>query len=125
MTRRDLLKAGIALGTAGSATAFADDKVRRVGLIGCGWYGKSDLLRMVQVSPIEVVSLCDVDSKMLSDAADLVSTRQRSKKKPRLFSDYREMLQAGFRTTRQGVVMERNAEPGYNRREVFLIDDWR
>jgi GNAT superfamily N-acetyltransferase len=38
---------------------------------------------------------------------------------------YREMLEAGFRTTRQGVVMERNAEPGYNRREVFLIDDWR
>jgi hypothetical protein len=38
---------------------------------------------------------------------------------------YREMLQAGFRTTRQGVVMERNAEPGYNRPEVFLIDDWR
>jgi len=92
MTRRDLLKAGMALGTAGSAIAFADDRVRRVGLIGCGWYGKSDLLRMVQVSPIEVVSLCDVDSKMLSDAADLVSTRQRSKKKPRTFSDYREML---------------------------------
>ena len=38
---------------------------------------------------------------------------------------YREMLQSGFRTTRQGVVMERNAEPGYNRPEVFLIDDWR
>src|ERR1700676_2858564 len=92
MTRRDLLKAGLALGAAGSAIAFADDKVRRVGLIGCGWDGKSDLLRMVQVSPIEVVSLCDVDSKMLSDAADLVSTRQASKKKPRTFSDYREML---------------------------------
>jgi GNAT superfamily N-acetyltransferase len=38
---------------------------------------------------------------------------------------YREMLQAGFRTTRQGVVMERNGAPGYNRPEVFLIDDWR
>ena len=38
---------------------------------------------------------------------------------------YREMLDAGFRTTRQGVVMERNGEPGYNRPEVFLIDDWR
>jgi predicted N-acetyltransferase YhbS len=38
---------------------------------------------------------------------------------------YREMLQAGFRTTAQGVVMERNAEPGYNRPEVFLNDDWR
>ena len=38
---------------------------------------------------------------------------------------YREMLQAGFRTTSQGVAMERNGEPGYNRPEVFLIDDWR
>jgi len=38
---------------------------------------------------------------------------------------YREMLDAGFRTMTQGVVMERNAEPGYNRPEVFLIDDWR
>jgi predicted dehydrogenase len=92
MTRRDLLKAGIALGAAGSATAFADEKIRRVGLIGCGWYGKGDLFRLIQVSPVDVVSLCDVDSRMLSDAADLVATRQRSKKKPRTFSDYREML---------------------------------
>ena len=38
---------------------------------------------------------------------------------------YREMLQAGFRTTRQGVLMERNGESGYNQPEVFLIDDWR
>jgi len=38
---------------------------------------------------------------------------------------YRTMLEAGFRATTQGVVMERNAEPGYNRPEVFLIDDWR
>jgi hypothetical protein len=38
---------------------------------------------------------------------------------------YREMLQAGFRPTRQGVVMELNGAPGYNRPEVFLIDDWR
>jgi GNAT superfamily N-acetyltransferase len=38
---------------------------------------------------------------------------------------YREMLQAGFRTTSQGVVMERNGAPGYNRPEVFVMDDWR
>ncbi len=38
---------------------------------------------------------------------------------------YREMLQAGFRTTTQGVVMERYGESGYNRPDVFLIDDWR
>jgi GNAT superfamily N-acetyltransferase len=38
---------------------------------------------------------------------------------------YREMLAAGFRTTTQGVAMERDALPGYNRPEVFVMDDWR
>jgi predicted dehydrogenase len=74
--------------------AFAQEKRRRVGLIGCGWYGKIDLLRLIQVSPVEVVSLCDVDRNMLSQAADIVASRQVSKKKPRTFSDYREMLRA-------------------------------
>src|SRR5436190_21741256 len=67
---------------------------KRVGLIGSGWYGKSDLLRLVQVAPVNVVSLCDVDRRMLSDAADLVATRQASKKRPRTYADYREMLSA-------------------------------
>ena len=65
---------------------------KRVGLIGSGWYGKSDLLRLVQVAPVNVVSLCDVDSRMLSDAADLVATRQVSKKRPRTYADWRKML---------------------------------
>jgi GNAT superfamily N-acetyltransferase len=38
---------------------------------------------------------------------------------------YRAMLESGFRAKMQGVVMERNGAPGYNRPEVFLIDDWR
>ena len=61
-------------------------------MIGCGWYGKSDLFRLVQVSPVEIVSLCDVDSQMLSNAADMSAARQRSKKRPRTYSDYRKML---------------------------------
>src|SRR5213076_3108363 len=65
---------------------------KRVGIIGPGWYGKSDLLRMVQVAPINVVSMCDVDSRMLNDAADLVATRQLSKQRPRLYSDWRKLL---------------------------------
>ena len=73
------------------AAEFADQK-KRVGLIGCGWYGKSDLLRLIQVAPVEVVSLCDVDKQMLAGAAEIVSTRQASKKKPRTYHDYREML---------------------------------
>src|SRR5213075_935633 len=70
---------------------FADQK-KRVGLIGPGWYGKCDLFRLIQIAPVEVVSLCDVDKRMLAEAAEMVSTRQKSKKKPRTYSDYREML---------------------------------
>jgi predicted homoserine dehydrogenase-like protein len=53
------------------AYAAAQSKPRRVGLIGCGWYGKCDLLQLINIEPVEVVSLCDVDSRMLSEAADL------------------------------------------------------
>jgi predicted dehydrogenase len=65
---------------------------RRVALIGCGWYGKADLLRLIQVEPVEVVGLCDVDSQMLAEAAAIVSQRQKSGKKPPCFADYRKML---------------------------------
>jgi predicted dehydrogenase len=74
------------------AQQFDASKRRRVGLIGTGWYGKADLFRLIQVAPVEVVSLCDVDKKMLEDAAEMTATRQASKKKPRTFHDYRDML---------------------------------
>src|SRR4051795_5075522 len=96
-TRRDFLASSAAIIAASRlsryetlASQIAANK--RVGLIGSGWYGKSDLLRLVQVAPVNVVSLCDVDSRMLSDAADLVATRQASKQKPRTFGDWRKML---------------------------------
>jgi predicted dehydrogenase len=96
MQRREFLKAatGLTLATAagGSYAAELQDKKPRVGLIGTGWYGKCDLFRLIQVAPIEVVSLCDVDKRMLSEAADMVSQRQASKKRPRTYSDYRTML---------------------------------
>src|SRR5690242_2857818 len=99
MNRREFLQssaAGLALASASTyAASLADAKPRRVGLIGCGWYGKCDLLRLVQVSPVEVVSLCDVDKRMLVEAAEIVASRQRSGKKPRTYADYREMLKAG------------------------------
>jgi predicted dehydrogenase len=96
MDRRQFLKAS-ASGLGMSALAhytplLAQDKTRRVGLIGCGWYGKIDLFRLIQVAPVEVVSLCDVDKHMLANAADMVATRQASGKKPRSYGDYREML---------------------------------
>ena len=95
MDRRDFLSHTTAAtaATLGAAAVFADDtKPLRVGLIGTGWYGKCDLFRLIQVAPVNVVSLCDVDAKMLDEAADLVATRQKSKKKPRTYGDYRKML---------------------------------
>src|SRR6267143_2359765 len=75
----------------GYAAELADAK-KRVGLIGTGWYGKCDLIRLIQVAPVEVVSLCDVDKRMLADTADQVAARQASRKRPRTYGDYRAML---------------------------------
>jgi len=65
---------------------------RRVGLIGAGWYGKSDLWRLIQVAPVEVVSICDPDQHMLAGAIEIARQRQKSGKTPRAYRDYREML---------------------------------
>jgi predicted dehydrogenase len=95
MYRRDFLKQSAAMWAVSGLPSYLGqlgDMKKRVGLIGTGWYGKADLLRLVQVAPVEVVSLCDVDKQMVSEAADLVATRQLSKKRPRVYSDYRAML---------------------------------
>jgi predicted dehydrogenase len=96
MHRRDFLSAGaagVALSALGrTAGAFAPAKPPRVGLIGTGWYGKLDLMRLIQVAPINIVSLCDVDRRMLAGAVELIDQRTGSKHRPRTYSDYREML---------------------------------
>ncbi|HEY7922997.1 MAG TPA: Gfo/Idh/MocA family oxidoreductase [Vicinamibacteria bacterium] len=96
MQRRHFLRSsgGAALALAGlgrHAEALADTRLR-VGLIGCGWYGKSALFRLLQVAPAQVVSLCDVDRAMLEKTGQLVAGRQASKATPRLYGDYRRML---------------------------------
>ena len=95
MQRRHFLISGgaMAVGLAAGRyhEAFADTRLR-VGLVGTGWYGKSALFRLVQVAPVEIVSLCDVDKAMLDEAAQMAASRQASKKTPRLYGDYRKML---------------------------------
>ena len=90
--------AAVALTTAASlntTSANTTKRKKRVGVIGCGWYGKLDLFRLLQVADVEVVSLCDVDSKMLAEAAEMVSKRQKSGNTPKTYGDYRELLKAG------------------------------
>jgi len=57
-----LYQNGIGLNTASS---------KRVALIGSGWYGKSDLFRLIQVAPVEVASLLELGS-FLSPVAILL-----------------------------------------------------
>jgi predicted dehydrogenase len=93
------------LQTASAATALAalpswgadaldlvNGKPKRVGLIGAGWYGKSDLWRLIQVAPVDVVAIADPDKNMLAEAVGIASQRQKSKQRPPTYADYRQML---------------------------------
>jgi len=97
INRRNFLKGATAaavlssFGTYGFELMYRD-KPWRVGLIGAGWYGSSDLYKLIQVANVEVISICDVDSNFTADTAKLVSQRQKSGKMPKTYSDYREML---------------------------------
>lgn len=97
INRRNFLKGSAAALALSSFGAYGLDLVYakkkwRVGLIGAGWYGKGDLFKLMQVTNVEVVSICDVDQKHLTEASELVMLRQQSSKKPRLYNDYRKML---------------------------------
>ena len=97
MKRREFLQAGVGGAASlaalhGSAFAIQDKAPLRVALIGCGWYGKTDLLHLIQVAPVDVVGLCDVDAKMVGEAAEIVAGRQRSGERPPTYGDYRKLL---------------------------------
>ncbi len=96
ISRRRFLQtasASLAMSALGAhGVELVNQKPRRVALIGAGWYGKSDLWRLVQVAPVEIVGLCDPDEHMLAGAVEIAQQRQPSKKAPPTFNDYRELL---------------------------------
>lgn len=98
MNRRHFIKgtsASVVLSSFSSYgfTYFENEKPKRVGLIGAGWYGTSDLLKLIQVANVDVIAICDVDKNHLTAAAELLSQRQKSGKKPKQYTDYRIMLE--------------------------------
>lgn len=97
MHRRNFLKASAATLALTTLEAHGLHSLRRykelkVALIGTGWYGKSDLFRLMQVAPVQVVALCDVDRNQLSEAAKMVQARRPQAKAPQLYGDYRRLL---------------------------------
>jgi Predicted dehydrogenases and related proteins len=97
LNRREFLKGSSAFMTLASFGLFGmdfknQDGPIRTALIGAGWYGKSDLFRLIQVADIDVVGLADPDKNMLEAAGKLVSERQKSSKVPPLYENYQDLL---------------------------------
>jgi predicted dehydrogenase len=97
-SRREVLGGTAAVVTAASlgGLAFAAPRPYKVGVIGSGWMGRCDVLALMQVAPVEVTALCDVDSKMLDDLKTRIAafpdSVQRQTRAPALYRDYRTML---------------------------------
>jgi hypothetical protein len=62
----------------------------RLGLIGCGSYGRNDTRAAFKVGNVEMVGLCDVDSQHLADTAAEVEELRGAR--PRTFKHYEELL---------------------------------
>jgi len=68
----------------------ASDRIR-VGLIGCRSMGWGDYVELFHFPEADCVALCDIDSKVLNDRG--AELEKRTGKKPKLFTDYRKMLE--------------------------------
>lgn len=97
MNRRDFL--GVAIGsglvmgdlvTRATAAQASEPRIR-LGVIGCGNYGMTDIRAAFSAGGVEVAALCDVDSRHLKDSADKVEQLQGSR--PRTFKHYGELLE--------------------------------
>jgi len=99
MKRRGFLQKAM-IGTAGLLTTnhfpiFADkqqitNKKMKVGLIGAGWYGMVITEAALKTGEVEVVAVCDVDSKHLKHSADKFQQLQGTR--PKEYKDYQSLL---------------------------------
>jgi len=95
-SRRQVLGGTAAAILTSTWRAQAAGRPYRVGVIGAGWMGRCDVLALMQVAPVEVVGLADVDQLMLKDFVPRVmnfpDSMVRPAKAPAIYSDYRTML---------------------------------
>src|SRR5436309_7227803 len=105
-SRRRFLRDSIGLGAASAAalarpssSASSTDRVEgandriRIGLIGCGGMGRSDLRDFVKVKNVECVALCDVDDAQVVKAqAEILAPDPVGKKAELATRDFRHLL---------------------------------
>jgi predicted dehydrogenase len=68
----------------------ADQAKLKLGLIGCGNYGMTDVKAAFKAGGVEVAALCDVDSQHLTASATDIEKMQGSR--PKTFKLYQELL---------------------------------
>jgi predicted dehydrogenase len=95
--RRDFLKKSASILALSSLSTLSTGFIGntyplRIAVIGTGWYGKSDLFRLLQIASCEVVALCDVDQKQLEEANTLLAQRQSQANPPKLYQDFRKLF---------------------------------
>jgi predicted dehydrogenase len=78
-------------GLAAAPFARAAEKIN-IGVIGCGWYGMTDIQNAFKAGGVECLALSDVDGEHLAGAAADVEKAQGSR--PKTFKHYRELLDA-------------------------------
>ncbi len=95
-SRRQVLSGAAAAILTSSWRAHAAPRSYRVGVIGAAWMGRCDLFALMQVAPVQVVALCDVDRLLLNDLVPRImgfpDSVVRPGKAPALYGDYRTML---------------------------------
>src|SRR5215217_2831888 len=101
MKRRSFVK-NLSLTAAGLAalpSTYAFTQVAkkvRLGLIGTGLRGQNHLENMLRRSDVEVISLCDINARMLTDSKALI--QKAGKPQPKVYSGdvhaYRKLLAA-------------------------------
>ncbi|MEM7368175.1 MAG: Gfo/Idh/MocA family oxidoreductase [Bacteroidota bacterium] len=96
MKRRTFLQHSLTASAAYSALpilpALGRTRKYRLAIIGSGWWGMNILREAIAFGDIKVVGMADVDRRTLEAAAKEVESLNGDK--PKLYADYRDMLQA-------------------------------
>jgi predicted dehydrogenase len=72
------------------ASASAAQRVVKLGLIGCGWWGMVDVKAAFKAGGVQIVALCDIDSEHLASTAIEIEALQGSR--PLTFKHYPDLL---------------------------------
>src|SRR5687767_1970574 len=89
MNRRDFVKrtgmAAAAFSVLPATELFAQKRNVRIGIIGVGLRGQNHLELALMRTDTEVVAICDINERMLTDALEMV--KKSGKAAPKVFKD--------------------------------------